>query len=159
VRTWGQLSAHKLLQVGPRHRRLHGRQGRHGARVEPDAVLGYQSSAPPDLSRAKVHSGGAKLDAAGGSSVEESFQASKQAVHIPAVQQQIIEPAEQLVSQVLEHDSDGRLSTGSSANLSVQDWARCVHAVGVYKVLALLSVLVQSEWPIAFIKVGASVAI
>jgi hypothetical protein len=79
-----------------------------------------------------------------------------QAVHIPAVQQKTIEPAEQLVSQALEHDSDGRLSTASSADLSVQDSARWVHAVGGYKGLALLRVLVQSELPIAFRKVGAS---
>jgi hypothetical protein len=105
-----------------------------------------------------VHSGGAKLDAAGGLSVEESILHATQAVHIPAVQQQIIEPAEQLVSQVLEHDSDGRLSTDSSADLSVQDWARCVHAVGGDKGQALLSVLVQSELPIAFRNVGGSLA-
>jgi hypothetical protein len=72
------------------------------------------------------------------------------------VQQHINEPAEPLVSPVLEHDPDGRLSTGSSADLSVQDWARWVHAARGYKGLALLSVLVQSEWPIAFRKVGAS---
>jgi hypothetical protein len=158
VRAWEQLSAHKLLQVGPRHRWLHGRQGRPGARVEPDSVLGYHKSAPSDLLRAKVHSGGAKLDAAGGPSVEERFQHSMQAVHIPAVQQETIEPAEQLVSQALEHDSDGRLSTDSSADLSVQDWARWVHAVGDYRGLALLRVLVQSELPMAFRKVGASAA-
>jgi hypothetical protein len=105
-----------------------------------------------------VHSGGAKLDAAGGPSVEERFLHASQAAHIPAVQQQINEPAEQLVNQVLEHDSDGRLSTGSSADLSVQDSARWVHAVGGYKGLALLRVLVQSELPIAFRKVGASPA-
>jgi hypothetical protein len=157
-RSGGQLGAHKLLQVGPRHRRLHGRQGRHGARVEPDSVLGYHTSATPDLLRAKVHSGGAKLDAADGPFDEESFLHAQQAVHIPAVQQETIESAEQLVSKALEHDSDGRLSTGSSADLSVQDSARWVHAVGGYKGLALLSVLVQSELPIAFRKVGASVA-
>jgi hypothetical protein len=93
-RSWGQLSEHKLLQVGTRHRRLRGRQGRQGARVEPDSVLGYHTSASPDILRAMVHSGGAKLDAADGPSVEESFQHSMQAVHIPAVQQEIIEPAE-----------------------------------------------------------------
>jgi hypothetical protein len=157
--SWAQLSAHKLLQVGPRHRRLHGRQGRPGARVEPDSVPGKHTSAPPDILRAMVHSGGAKLDAAGGPSVEESFQHASQAVHIPAVQLEIIEPAEQLVSQALEHDSDGRLRTGSSADLSVQDSARCVHAVGGYKGLALLRVLVQSELPITIRQVGGSLAI
>jgi hypothetical protein len=157
-RSWRQLGAQKLLQVGPRHRRLHGRQGRHGARVAPDSVLGYRTSEPPDFLSAKVHSGGAKLDAAGGPPVEESILHEQQAVPIPAVQLEIIEPAEQLVSQVLEHDSDGRLSTGSSADLSVQDWARWVHAVGGYKGLALLRVLVQSEVPIAFRKVSASIA-
>jgi hypothetical protein len=105
-----------------------------------------------------VHSGGAKLDAADGPSIEESFQHSMQAVHIPAVQQEVIEPAGQLVSQVLEHESDGRLSTGSSAELSVQDSARWVHAVEGYRGLALLSVLVQSVLPIAFRNVGASIA-
>jgi hypothetical protein len=83
---------------------------------------------------------------------------SKQAVHIHAVQLEIVEPAEQLLSQALEHDSDGRLSTGSSAELPVQDSARCVHTVGGYKGLAPLRVLVQSELPIAFRKAGASVA-
>ena len=158
MRTWGQLSAHKLLQVGPRHRWLHGRRGRHGGRVEPDSVLGYRTSAPPDLLRAKVRSGGAKLDAAGSTYVEKTFLHASQAVHIPAVQQETIEPAEQLVSQVLEHDSDGRLSTGSSADLPVQDSVRWVQAARSYKGLAHLRGLVQSELPIAFRKAGASVA-
>jgi hypothetical protein len=74
------------------------------------------------------------------------------------VQLETIEPAEQLVSQVLEHDSDGRLSTDSCADLPVQDSARCVHTVGGYKGLAPLRALVQSELPIAFRKAGASVA-
>jgi hypothetical protein len=103
-----------------------------------------------------VHSGGAKLDAAGGPSVEESILNSMQAVHIPSVQQQINEPAEPLVSPVLEHDPDGRLSTGSSADLSVQDSVRWVQAARSYKGLAHLRGLVQSEWPKAFRKIGAS---
>jgi hypothetical protein len=70
-RSWAQLSAHKLLQVGTRHRWLHGHQGRQRARVEPDSVPGYHASAPPDFLRAYVHSGGAKLDAAGGPYVEK----------------------------------------------------------------------------------------
>jgi hypothetical protein len=37
-----------------------------------------------------VHSGGAKLDAAGGLSVEKTFLHAQQAVHVPAVQQKII---------------------------------------------------------------------